>query len=211
MAKSKANSKLQNVKAIKEMLAGKHKTQTRKSFGFTTSAEPTRKVGDEWIETNANGTKIKVTQKEGFRVKEPVNSIRDQINKILRMPDTCPKCNNNMLGDEKRLNEKFWKTHKTCFDCVITMETKLRAEGKFEEYARKKMYENAKSFFKTADEEVNIIKEALSGKLEFVQDKDGNLESFDQSDYKEKYLKYIDEQYIRFKKETLKDLNKDKS
>ena len=169
MAKSNANSKLQNVKAIKEMLAGKHKTQTRKSFGFTTSAEPTRKVGDEWIETNANGTKIKVTQQEGFRVKEPVNSIRDQINEILRMPDTCPECNNNMHSDEKRLNEKFWKTHKTCFDCVITMETKLRAEGKFEEYARKKMYENAKSFFKTADEEVNVIKEALSGKLEFVE------------------------------------------
>ena len=102
MAKSNANSKLQNVKAIKEMLAGKHKTQTRKSFGFTTSAEPTRKVGDEWIETNANGTKIKVTQQEGFRVKEPVNSIRDQINEILRMPDTCPECNNNMHSDEKR-------------------------------------------------------------------------------------------------------------
>ena len=206
MAKSNANSKLQNVKAIKEMLAGKHKTQTRKSFGFTTSAEPTRKVGDEWIETNANGTKIKVKQKEGFRVKEPVNSIRDQINEILRMPDKCPECNKEMIGDEKRLNEKFWKTHKTCFDCVVVLETRLRAEGKFEEYERKKMYENAKSFFKTADSEVEIIKEALTGKLEFIQDKDGNREEFDQSDYKQKYLEYIDEQYKRFKKETLTDL-----
>ena len=39
MAKSKANSKLQNVKAIKEMLAGRHKTQSRKTFGFTKKKE----------------------------------------------------------------------------------------------------------------------------------------------------------------------------
>ena len=51
-----------------------------------------------------------------------------------------------------------------------------------------------------------IIKEALTGKLEFIQDKDGNREEFDQSDYKQKYLEYIDEQYKRFKKETLTDL-----
>ena len=79
MAKSKANSKLQNVKAIKEMLAGKHKTQTRKSFGFTTSAEPTRKVGDEWIETNANGTKIKVTQKKIVRMQTPNSTANTMI------------------------------------------------------------------------------------------------------------------------------------
>ena len=54
--------------------------------------------------------------------------------------------------------------------------------------------------------EIIIIKEALTGKLEFIQDKDGNREEFDQSDYKQKYLEYIDEQYKRFKKETLTDL-----
>ena len=39
MAKSNANSKLQNVKAIKEMLAGTHKSQSRKTFGFTTKSD----------------------------------------------------------------------------------------------------------------------------------------------------------------------------
>lgn len=35
------------------------------------------------------------------------------------------------------LNKKMYGIHGTCFDCVIEMETKLKAEGKFEEYERK--------------------------------------------------------------------------
>ena len=127
------------------------------------------------------------------------------------MPSKCPNCGNNMYGDEERLNKKFWATHKTCFDCVVTMETRLRAEGKFEEYERKKMHENAKSFFKSADKEVEILKKAVEGKLEFVQNAQGETEEFDQSDFKEKYLNYIDTQYNRFKTETLSELkNKEK-
>ena len=71
--------------------------------------------------------------------------------------------------------------------------------------------ENAKSFFATADKEVEIVKEALKDKLEFVQNAQGDVEEFDQSDYKEKYLKYIDEQYNRFKQETLVNLKTNKN
>ena len=34
MSKNKANSKLQNVKAVKQMLDGTHKFQTKKVFGY---------------------------------------------------------------------------------------------------------------------------------------------------------------------------------
>jgi acetyl-CoA carboxylase beta subunit len=148
-------------------------------------------------------------QKDGFRIKKAANSIIDEINKIINMPDKCPTCNSTMYNDETRLNKKFWKTHKTCFGCVIKTETLLRAEGKYEEYARKKMYENAKSFFESADKEVVILKDALKNKLEFVQNAQGEVEEFDQTDYNKKYLKYIDDQYNRFKKETLSELDKD--
>jgi len=205
-----SKSKLQNVKAVKELLAGTHKTQTNKTFGFVGKADKTRKVGDVWIETLASGTQVQWEQKDGFRIKKAANSIIDQVNKIINMPDACPECNSKMYNDEERLNKKFWKTHKTCFDCVITMETRLRAEGTYEEYARDKMYNNAKSFFSTADKEVNIIKDAVKDKLEFVQNAQGDVEEYDQSDYKEKYLKYIDEQYNRFKEETLSTLSVDK-
>ena len=63
-------------------------------------------------------------------------------------------------NDEVRLNKKFWKTHKTCFDCVVKLETRLRAEGKFEEYEREKMYNNAESFFTSADKEVEVLKKS---------------------------------------------------
>ena len=145
------------------------------------------------------------------RLVSTVNKLIDEVNKIIHMPDTCPNCGKNMYDNEVKLNKKFWKTHGTCFDCVVTMETRLRAEGKYEEYERKKMYENAKSFFATADKEVEIVKEALKDKLEFVQNAQGDVEEFDQSDYKEKYLKYIDEQYNRFKQETLVNLKTNKN
>mgnify|MGYP003113778846 CR=1 FL=1 len=206
-----SKSKLQNVKAIKQMLAGEHKSQTNKTFGFTGKANKKREIGETWIEETPNGTKIQWEQKDGFRVKKSANSIIDEVNKIIHMPDTCPNCGKNMYDNEVKLNKKFWKTHGTCFDCVVTMETRLRAEGKYEEYERKKMYENAKSFFATADKEVEIVKEALKDKLEFVQNAQGDVEEFDQSDYKEKYLKYIDEQYNRFKQETLVNLKTNKN
>ena len=63
----------------------------------------------------------------------------------------------------------------------------------------------------SADKEVEILKKAVEGKLEFVQNGQGEVEEFDQSDYKEKYLNYIDTQYDRFKQETLTELkNKEK-
>ena len=204
-----AKSKLQNVKAVKELLAGTHKTRTNKTFGFTGKSSKKREIGEVWIETNLNGTKVQWEQKDGFRIKKAANSILDEINKIVNMPTKCPKCNSKMYNDEEQLNKKFWKTHKTCFDCVITMETQLRAEGTYEKYARTKMFENAKSFFASADKEVSIIKNAVKDKLEFVQNAQGDVEEFDQSDYKEKYLKYIDEQYNRFKEETLTELKKE--
>ena len=91
-----SNSKLQNVKAIKQLLSGTHKTQTNKTFGFTGKSNKKREVGETWTEITPNGTKIQWEQKDGFRVKKAANSILDEINKIISMPDECPKCNSKM-------------------------------------------------------------------------------------------------------------------
>jgi len=204
-----AKSKLQNVKAVKEMLSGAHKSQTSKTFGYSEKTNKKRNIGDTWIETKPNGTKIHWEQKDGFRVKKSENSILQQINNIVQMPNTCPKCNSNMYGNEERLNKKFWKINKTCFDCVIVEETKLRAEGKYKDYEREKLYNNAEAFFKDADKEVDVLKAALVDKLKFVQNADGDVEEFDQSESNKKYINYIDTQYNRFKKQTLSELKSD--
>ena len=45
------SNKLQNIKAVKELLTGAHKSQTRKTSGFTKTKEATKRaVGDVWTE-----------------------------------------------------------------------------------------------------------------------------------------------------------------
>lgn len=68
-----------------------------------------------------------------------------------RMPLFCPKCTRVM---NKKLDNKMYWIHNTCFDCVIEMETQLRIEGKWEEYERNKVKENIRSYIKDTAQQV---------------------------------------------------------
>ena len=48
-----------------------------------------------------------------------------------------------------------------CVDCVAEFETKLRIEGKWEEYERNKIKENIRSFIKDTEQQVQEEKERL--------------------------------------------------
>ena len=75
--------KLQNIKAIKQMIEGTHRSQTRNQVGmYSGKTHQLRKVGDVWEET-VNGTVYEVEQKEGFRVKKPKNSIATEVRDFL--------------------------------------------------------------------------------------------------------------------------------
>ena len=185
------SSKLQNIKAVKQMLAGTHKSQNKTQIGYTgkTNKEPDEENILErfddgrpkvWIEVEPNGTRMRVEQHNGFRSRKAENSILEEINKILTVPKQCPCCGSEMKGvDEERLNIKMWFIHKKCFACVLKEETLIRSKGKeaWEEYCRKKMLANAQGWLKDADREVEILRESL--KLQFVQDADGGVENWD--------------------------------
>ena len=48
-------SKLQNIKAVKEMIAGTHRTQTKNSVTFGDEKEfVKREVGDQWTDDDGN-------------------------------------------------------------------------------------------------------------------------------------------------------------
>lgn len=91
------SKKLQNIKAIKDMLAGKHRFQTRKStyFGNTKTEIVEEDILEKfddgkpkiWIETNPNGHRTKVTQHDGFKSREPEVSILKTINEVLTAPE----------------------------------------------------------------------------------------------------------------------------
>ena len=164
------SNKLQNIKAVKEMIAGTHRTQTRQTHYFGTTKQEISE-GDilekdddgnpkVWIETDPKGIRTKVTQHNGFKSREPENSIRQQIQDILKVPDKCPECGKNMRDHEKSLNFKFYFKRGKCFECVLKEERKIRNEGPeaWKAYENKIMLANAEGWFKDADKEVNILK-----------------------------------------------------
>ena len=60
----------------------------------------------------------------------------------VRMPWFCPKCDKIM---KKRLDNKFWRLFNHCFDCQIEIEHEMRVNGSFENYEKRKFFENRKS------------------------------------------------------------------
>ena len=49
-------------------------------------------------------------------------------------------------------NKKMWSIHKMCLDCVVDMETKLKREGKYEEYQRNMIINGIKEHIKELEE-----------------------------------------------------------
>jgi len=65
--------------------------------------------------------------------------------KEARMPMFCPECDKIM---KKKLDDKMWRMFGHCFDCQVTIENKLRIEGKYEEWAENKIRKNKIAFIK---------------------------------------------------------------
>ena len=197
------SNKLQNTKAVKQLLDGNHTMQNKTSISLSDSNKTNRKrvVGDTWTETNSKGVEFKWEQKDGFRVKRPANSILDKITNALTLPTTCPKCKQSMHGTEKHLNKKMFFKAGSCFDCIIKQETLIRSDkSKWQEYSSKKMLSNAEGWFKDADKEVEILKSTLKDVV--WENADGKSGEIDRS----KWLKKIDKDYIKIKKQITDNL-----
>lgn len=167
------SNKLQNIKAVNELLAGNHKSQTRKSIytGSTKTIIPEDEILERfengnpkiWIETNAKGIRTRVTQHDGFKSREPENSVLKTVQDALSVPEKCPKCECKMRNHEQRLNFKFWFKRKMCFGCVISEERRIKAMGEeaWNAYQNNIMSANAESWFTDTDKEVELVKQSL--------------------------------------------------
>lgn len=108
-----------------------------------------RHEGDIWEESGKtwiikNGIKRTVTK-------------MDKARKDFLVPLACPKCQKKMNA---KLDAKFWKTDRSCFDCVVWDQHKLRAKGLKSEFNAKKKHENAKSYLKEVKAGLEEYKEA---------------------------------------------------
>ena len=190
------SNKLQNIKAVKQLLSGEHRSQTRKSVytGKTKKSPEDHEVLERddqgkpkvWIERDAAGFGTKVTQHDGFRSREPEMNLLKNIRKSLEVPEKCPSCGKNMRDHEKHLNFKFWFKRKKCFDCVLKEEQKIKSQGPeaWKEYEKKIMLANAESWFKDTDKEVELVKQQT--KEIYYQNADGKLGEMDLSAFLEK-------------------------
>lgn len=166
-------SKLQNIKAIRQMIEGNHWTQTRTKVGFSdtdVSAEKNKKreVGDIWEEYDEFGNVVCVwEQKKGYRVRSGV--LKDEVQAIRDYLNAYPNCLEDCKTTEySKLDQRFRAKFGRCSDCQFRLETKMKLEGTYDEYEKSQMMENAKAFFKTADVEIDVVTNQLKGELHYA-------------------------------------------
>ena len=127
----KKEFKPRDVARLRNLISGKTGDATQLQAGWERhSVDHTE--GDIWEEDGK-----KWTIKNG--IKQTVTKL-DQIKKLGIMPLTCPNCGKLMKVD--LYNKKMWSIHQKCFDCVIKMESKIKREGKWEEYQSSVMNNN---------------------------------------------------------------------
>ena len=205
------SKKLQNVKAVQQMLDGTHKFQTKKTVGFSDAKNnfEHREIGDTWEETDANGNTYVIEQREGFRIRKTKNSdlfqsVRDELQAF----PNCRKETCTCVGTHQ-LDQKMRKIHGMCFDCVIEMEHELKKAGKYEEYERNKIRENALAWLRDAERDVELLlKQAYTQVQQFISNSDGQVEHWSAKMTPEEFENTIQKQFDQFKENFLANLNK---
>jgi hypothetical protein len=133
--------KQRDVQRMRNLITKNYGDKTVTQAGYTKETIE-HKEGDVWEENGKTWT-IKNS------LKQTITRL-DSIKKSIMLPLTCPNCSKPMKNDT--LNKKMWPIHKMCFNCVITMETKLKREGKFEEYERNMTRKGIETYIKELEE-----------------------------------------------------------
>jgi len=114
-----------DVERLRNLVTGKYGDKTSISTGYTKD-ETYHGEGEIWEEsgrtwTIQNGIKVNVTK-------------LDEAKKAVNMPLFCPCCKKVM---KHKFDKSYYMQYRKCYDCIINYETKLRIEGKWEDYEKK--------------------------------------------------------------------------
>ena len=186
MSESQLNKEFreEDIQRMRNIISGNTADATKIQTGYNKKTIE-YKEGDVWEDkgktwTIKNGLKQTLTK-------------HDKLRELVKMPFSCPKCKKSMKANT--LNKKMWAIHKKCFNCVIEYETKLKATGKYEEYAKKMMNANKDSFVKDYEQAVDY----------FLNDKEGNFMS-EAGDIENWSKTKVDPKVIKALKENIKKL-----
>lgn len=185
--------KINNIQDVKNLVSGNHESQNRIQIGYTPEVpkKEIREVGEKWFDSNGNEWE----QKDGYAIKLG-KDWQQELHAYLHTFPNCPKevCT---CGMPKRLDEKMKRIHGMCFDCVVSMEHKIRLDGKWDEYENDKLKQNALAWLKEAERDKNLIADELS-RLEFTNSF-GDVETFHTGTTKEEILQKIEVEFQKFR------------
>ena len=206
------SKKLQNVKAVQQMLDGNHKFQTKKTTGFSDAKLVAQKnerhtIGDVWEETDSTGNIFVIEQRDGFRIRKTKNSeIFQELRDDLKSFPNCRKETCTCSGTHP-IDKKMQVIHKMCFDCVIDMEHEMTKAGTYEEYSKNKIRENALAWLASAERDVDMLKQTYTQAAEFVTNSDGALETWGAKMTPAEFEETVLTQFNKFKENFLKNLD----
>ena len=193
------NEKNINVESLKQMLEGRHSSQNKIQVGYTNDKHEHHDLGERWTDDDGNEWE----QKDGYAIKLG-KEWQQELHEYLTTFKNCPKetCTCTM---PKRLDEKMKSIHGMCFDCVIDMEHKLKIQGKYNEYEKEKVKQNTMAWLEQAEKDKNYVIAELTKSLEFVNS-NGMVEKWSNNVDPEELKNKIEEEFERFKQETLSNL-----
>ena len=173
-------------------------------MGYSSENERQNKVLCDLIKGKAPEKRVMVGY-EGNKEPAKHGDIISPLSEVMqeaRMPRFCRACKKTM---KIKLDDKMWRLFGHCFDCQIKIETKLRIEGKYEEWEKNKVNSNQKAYL---EDLLVSLDEWRNTKIEFqeqvgVQDIEIEKEKWIQSQEKTKEMADKAEEFIR---KTLKEL-----
>ena len=158
----KKEFKQSDVQRVRNIVNKDFTSKTKAQTGYQKTFKK-YKEGDIWDESGKTWT-----IKNGLR--QNITKL-DNAKKAFRVPLTCPKCGGPM---KHHLAKKMYKIHGMCFDCVIDMEADLRKAGLYEDYEKKMLQGNIKSFAKDIE---HWVEDFLNEQMSFVTEQ-GDVEDW---------------------------------
>jgi hypothetical protein len=180
----KKEFKKSEVQRMRNIITGNTGDRTQVLGGWEATVEE-HKEGDTWEEDGK-----KWTIKNG--IKQSITKL-DKFKHLVSLPLTCPSCKKPMKANE--LNKKMYSVHKLCLNCVVDMESKLKLEGKYEEYEKNILNMNKNA---SLEEFEQALDSWLEEKDTFVTEQ-GDIESWQGGD-KNKIYKELKEKIQEFRK-----------
>jgi hypothetical protein len=174
------------VQRMRNLVTKKFGDKTKVQVGYGKGSKE-HKEGDVWEEAGKTWTiKNGITQ--------TVTKLDKARNSAI-MPLFCPKCNDKHLKGQ--LDKVFWKLYGECSKCRLSIETKLKASGKWKQYELETISANAMDMLKQAGE---MAKDFIdSTNREGYVSETGRVEDWSKQN-KEEISKIVNENLSKIKK-----------